>query len=100
MPLIVLGLAYGTAWLLGVGTFAVPADIESPPAYLLDLVVSIVIVTLTLGIGEEIGWRGYMLPHLLKLGAHRAMIVSGLATASSICRRSSARAPITARATP
>ena len=46
-----------------------PGDTQSPPLYLLDVVVSIVIVTLMGGIGEEIGWRGTMLPHLLKLGA-------------------------------
>jgi membrane protease YdiL (CAAX protease family) len=57
----------------------VPGDTQSPPLYLLDVVVSIVIVTLMGGIGEEIGWRGYMLPHLLKLGATPALLISGFA---------------------
>jgi uncharacterized protein len=79
VPLIVLTFAYAAAWGSGVGTFAVPGDIQSPPDYLLDVVVSIVIVTLMGGIGEEIGWRGYMLPHLLKLGATPALLISGFA---------------------
>jgi uncharacterized protein len=57
----------------------VPGDTQSPPLYLLDVVVSIVIVTLMSGIGEEIGWRGYMLPHLLTLGATPALLISGFA---------------------
>ena len=79
LPLVVLGIAYAIAWGSGVARFAAPADMGSTPAYVLDLVASIVIVTLMGGIGEEIGWRGYMLPHLLKLGARRAMIVTGFA---------------------
>ena len=31
-----------------------------------------------LGLGEEIGWRGYLLPHLLPLGRTRALLLSGL----------------------
>jgi len=29
-------------------------------------------------VAEEIGWRGYLLPHLLPLGPMRAMLLSGL----------------------
>jgi membrane protease YdiL (CAAX protease family) len=35
-------------------------------------------VTLLGGLGEEIGWRGYLLAHLLGLGMRRALLISGL----------------------
>lgn len=79
IPLIVLSVAYAIAWASGVGAFRAPDNIGNIPAYILDLVASIVIVTVMGGIGEEIGWRGYMLPHLMSLGPRRAMIVTGFA---------------------
>jgi membrane protease YdiL (CAAX protease family) len=30
------------------------------------------------GLAEEIGWRGYLLPHLVSLGRRRALLLSGL----------------------
>ena len=35
-------------------------------------------MTTILALGEEIGFRGYLLPHLLKLGRTRALLLSGL----------------------
>ena len=37
----------------------------------------VVITGASRGIGEEIGWRGYLLPHLMKLGQLRASITTG-----------------------
>lgn len=73
VPLLVLAVAYGAVWTSGVASFVAPASFD-----ILDLVVSIVIVTLMGGIGEEIGWRGYLLPHLQKMGLHAALLMSGL----------------------
>ncbi|PWB38621.1 MAG: hypothetical protein C3F02_02820 [Parcubacteria group bacterium] len=30
------------------------------------------------GLGEELGWRGHLLPHLLPLGEKKALVISGL----------------------
>lgn len=73
VPLFVLGVAYGAVWISGVASFVTPARFD-----ILDLVASIVIVALMGGIGEEIGWRGYLLPHLQKLGLRAALLISGL----------------------
>ena len=78
VPLVVLGFSFGALWLSGVGTFVAP-QVDSFPAYLLDIAASIVIVALIGGIGEEIGWRGYLLPRLMTLGMYPALLLSGLA---------------------
>lgn len=78
VPIAVLGVAYGVVRALGVATLT-PPRVESVPAYLADLVASIVLVALVGGIGEEIGWRGYMLPRLRSLGLLPALLLSGLA---------------------
>ena len=76
VPLMVLGVSYGAVWLSGIASFSPPVELGTGP-YLLDLVASIVIVALMGGLGEEIGWRGYLLPHLKKLGLRVALVVSG-----------------------
>lgn len=44
--------------------------------------VQLVVFTLTLSLGEELGWRGYLLPRLLTLGRTRALLVTGLVWAA------------------
>jgi len=36
------------------------------------------LINALLGLGEELGWRGFLLPQLLGLGQMRAMLISGL----------------------
>jgi membrane protease YdiL (CAAX protease family) len=57
-------------------SFAMPAGAGSAMQPR-NLVVSIVL-TLVFVLGEEIGWRGYLLPHLSGLGRRRALLLSGL----------------------
>jgi uncharacterized protein len=85
-PLFVGLVAYGAAWLTGLETFA-PRSLEAlglahTPG-LVRLAVSIGVM-LTLGtvmsaataLGEELGWRGYMLTRLVDAGVPRPVLVS------------------------
>ncbi len=78
-PLLLLGCTYTIVWSTGVGRL----DLTTYTGYmgiinlLLNLIVG-VIVTSLFALAEEIGWRGYLLPHLLSLGRTRAMLLSGL----------------------
>lgn len=40
--------------------------------------VNVLYASLTVSLTEEIGWRGYLLPHLADLGNRRALLLSGL----------------------
>lgn len=75
VPFIILGFGYSVLWLTGIASFAVPADV--PATLPLLLVVGIVMSSLV-GFGEEVGFRGYLLPQLASLGHGRALLLSGL----------------------
>jgi membrane protease YdiL (CAAX protease family) len=42
------------------------------------LLYNLLYASLTVSLTEEIGWRGYLFPHLTQLGNRRAMLLSGL----------------------
>lgn len=75
-PLVVLGCTYGIVWGTGIGYPDWSRLGGAPDAGdLLRILVSIII---GYALAEEIGWRGYLLPHLLPLGRTPAMLLSGL----------------------
>ncbi|HRQ42549.1 MAG TPA: type II CAAX endopeptidase family protein [Chloroflexota bacterium] len=76
LPLLVLAVSYGLAWLSGAATLVVPTDDGGLPNLLINLLPELVIVIL-LVLSEEIGFRGYLLPRLLGLGSKRAITLSG-----------------------
>jgi len=87
VPLAVGSLAYGTAYLAGLAQFAPPALPFLPPSagplasFALVLALSGTLGTLVLLLttaGEEIGWRGYLLPRLIQAGAPRPILLTGL----------------------
>jgi membrane protease YdiL (CAAX protease family) len=70
-PIALLTCTYVLAWAFGIGRFDWS---NTPPiGQILFLVVMQIIFSTT----EEIGWRGYFLPHLLPLGTTRALLLSG-----------------------
>jgi len=79
VPLAVLGTAYGVVWASGLGTLSVPQVPFGFPRWALPVVLltTVVIATLTNSLGEELGWRGYLLPHLETLGVWPAVLLSG-----------------------
>jgi membrane protease YdiL (CAAX protease family) len=60
----------------GLAVFAAP-QMSGSAAFTIVKIFSGLIVGTLFGLGEEIGWRGYMLPRLLRLGAVPAMLIVG-----------------------
>ena len=74
-PLVLLSAVYAIVWISGVGSFVLPAGFklaELPLEFIVGLV-----ITSAFALGEEIGFRGYLLPHLTHLGITRALLLSG-----------------------
>jgi len=69
-PTAIMCVSYGAAWLVGVLSFDFEAD------DVINLVINIVIISLYATL-EEIGWRGYLLPHLGSDGNMRAALIVG-----------------------
>ena len=79
VPMVLLGLAYGTALVLGVAELK-SFDVTPMGAadWIANLVISFFVGSVFI-LGEEIGWRGYLLPRIQELtGKRRAAVVTGL----------------------
>ncbi|HEX2993644.1 MAG TPA: CPBP family intramembrane glutamic endopeptidase [Anaerolineales bacterium] len=78
-PFLVLLCTYGIIWAAGLGHLDLTALAGSGSILgtVFNLLISL-IISMILVFGEEIGWRGYLLPHLLPLGRTRALLLSGL----------------------
>lgn len=86
-PVAVGLLAYGAAWATGLAGFAAPSrgtflGITSAPLRFLAMIpYALTIGTLLSCIsafGEEVGWRGYMVPRFVQAGVRSPDVVSGL----------------------
>jgi membrane protease YdiL (CAAX protease family) len=75
-PLVVMSTVYGIVWNTTVAQFVVPNDFTL--ARLATNVAMGIGISSALGLGEEIGFRGYLLPRLTQLGTTRALLLSGL----------------------
>lgn len=88
LPVAIGGCAYGVAWATGLASFQIPALASlglaglTPPvrfAVLLGLSLTLVaFLSLFSAAGEEIGWRGYLLPRLVEAEVPRPLLLSAL----------------------
>ena len=69
-------VASAIVWATPLAEFVVPEGGLGDP--LLQFLIQVVIMTLTFSLGEELGWRGYLLPQLLSVGRTRALVLVGL----------------------
>lgn len=79
IPLAVLGLSYLILWSTPYADFVVPEGMTSDMLIMLPikLLLVLAVYTVTSSLGEEIGWRGYLLPKLAGLGWKKALLLSG-----------------------
>lgn len=79
VPMIPLGLGFGFVWISGLSSLVIPDNFEgfSWGSFPLLVVFLYVKTVLTNSLGEELGWRGYLLPNMLGLGEKKAMLLNG-----------------------
>src|SRR5918993_1413035 len=80
LTLLITVAASAVIWATPLASFVVPEDgiVDS----ILNLLIQVVILTLTFSLAEEIGMRGYLLSKLQSLGRTRALALSGLVFAT------------------
>jgi membrane protease YdiL (CAAX protease family) len=69
-------VASAIVWATPLASLVMPEDGLGAP--LLKFLTGVVLMTLTFSLGEELGWRGYLLPQLLSVGRMRALVLIGL----------------------
>src|SRR5215203_2470465 len=67
-------------WATPLASFLVPE--QGIGGRLIGFVVQVLLFMFTFVLGEEVGWRGYLLPKLLSLGRRRALALSGVVWAT------------------
>ena len=84
LPLLVGGVAYGSSYLLGLAEFdppPFPFAVSSPLAqFALNVSFSTILVILLLpsAAGEEVGWRGYLLPRMIDARIPQPILLTSL----------------------
>jgi membrane protease YdiL (CAAX protease family) len=75
LPVLAMATTYAILWRTSYADPVMPS--KSPLGLIVSLVAGFAI-TLVFSLSEEVGWRGYLLPHLLALGPRRASLLTGL----------------------
>ena len=76
VPLVLCAGAYGTALVIGAGRLR---DVDATSTFGTDLLVALPLGSVLI-LGEEIGWRGYLLPRVQQLTTRRrAAVITGFA---------------------
>jgi membrane protease YdiL (CAAX protease family) len=76
VTLLITVAASAVVWVTPLASFGLPeGGIINP---LINFLIQFAILVLTFSLGEEIGMRGYLQPHLMSLGRNRALLVVGL----------------------
>ncbi|GFN33912.1 type II CAAX endopeptidase family protein [Paenibacillus xylaniclasticus] len=81
VPIIPFALSFAVVWLTGISSVEGKADFEgiSWAVFPLAIVFIYVKAVLTQSMGEELGWRGYLLPLMLRsMGKKKAYMLNGL----------------------
>jgi membrane protease YdiL (CAAX protease family) len=79
LPMLLVAGAYGSALLIGAGRLDDIHLADATPAWITDLLISLVMGTVFM-LGEEIGWRGFLLPRFqLLTSRRRAAVATGFA---------------------
>ena len=74
--LLITVAASAVVWVTPLASFTMPeGGILNP---VINFLIQFAILVLTFALGEEIGMRGYLQPHLMSLGRKRALLVVGL----------------------
>jgi membrane protease YdiL (CAAX protease family) len=76
LPLVVLTITYGLAWLSSAAGFLAPTGEGWFPNLFIKLLI-VLLILIPLSLGEEIGFRGYLLPRLQELEPTKAVVISG-----------------------
>jgi membrane protease YdiL (CAAX protease family) len=77
--LLITVAASAVVWATPLASFTMPEGILNPVS---NFLIQFVILVLTFALGEEIGMRGYLQPHLMSLGRTRALFMVGLVWAT------------------
>ena len=79
LPIAVLGAAHAALWLSPAAELSMTEPIKGFGLWMLPLGLlgNIVFASVTVSLTEEIGWRGYFLPRLTRIGVRRALLLSG-----------------------